>query len=143
MSGQAISFLGTVLAGAVLGVFYDFFRVLRKTLRHKTMATAAEDAIFWLVATLLIFVFLLYTNSGEIRGFTFLGVILGAALYFSTASRFFIKYTMAIISPVKIMLRTIKKRLKSGRRYVIVKKQTIHQRIKRRFDDDAKQGHQN
>jgi len=142
MSGQAISFLATVLAGAVLGIFYDFFRVLRKTLRHKTMATAVEDTIFWLAATLMIFVFLLYANSGEIRGFTFLGVILGATLYFLTVSRFFIKFTMAVISPLALMFQFIKKRLKLIRRYVIVRKHKIHERMKRRLGHDAKQGHQ-
>jgi len=141
MSGQAMSFLATVLAGAALGIFYDFFRILRRVLRHKTMAIAVEDAIFWLVATLLMFVFLLHANSGEIRGFTFLGVVIGAALYFLTLSQFVTKFAMVIISPVVSMVRFIKKGLKFGRRYVIVKRQKIHERMKRRFED-AKQGHQ-
>jgi len=144
MSDQAISFLAAAAAGAALGIFYDLFRILRKTLRHKTATTAIEDAIFWIVATLFMFIFLLYENFGAIRAFTFLGVALGAILYFLNLSRFFMKFAIAvlkkikkliltIISPFAAMFRFVKKRLKIGQRYVIVKRRRIHERMKRRF----------
>ena len=141
MSDQAASFLACIAAGTVLGNFYDFFRILRRVLRHKTAVTTIEDVIFWVAATLLMFDFLLHGNFDEIRGFTFLGVALGAVLYFLMISRFFIKFAMtalrrlkrtvdAIISPIIAMLRIIKKRLNSGRRYVKIKRRAVHQRIR-------------
>ena len=143
MSGQGATFLATAIAGVVLGVLYDCFRILRRVLRHKTVATTIEDAIFWIVSTLLMFIFLIGHNFGDIRGFIFMGLALGAVLYFTTLSRFFTKFAMvalgwakgfvmAILSPIIMICEIVKKRLKSGRRYVRIKGREIYKRAKRR-----------
>ena len=146
MSGQAVAFLTTAAAGAALGVLYDCFRILRRVLRHKIVATTIEDAVFWIVSTLLMFVFLLNRNFGDIRGFIFMGLALGAVLYFLTLSRFFTKFAMtalgwlrnvllAIISPILMILGAIKNRLKSGRRYVKMKGRETYIRLKGRRNE--------
>ena len=143
MSGQAAAFLATAAAGAVLGMLYDCFRILRRVWRHKTVTTTIEDAIFWLVSTLLMFAFLLNRNLGDIRAFIFMGLALGAVLYFLMLSRYFTKFAMAVlrrlkhallavISPILLILAAIKKRLKLGRRYVKMRGSKIYRRIKRR-----------
>ena len=143
MSAQAATFLASAAAGAVLGTLYDCFRILRRVLRHKTVATTIEDAVFWIISTLLMFAFLLERNSGDIRGFIFMGVALGAILYFAMLSRFFTKFAMmifrrlkrallAIISPIIIASGIFKKRLKSGQKYVRMRGRMIYQRMKRR-----------
>lgn len=143
MWGQAAAFLATAAAGAVLGMLYDCFRILRRVLQHKTVSTTIEDAIFWLVSTLLMFAFLLNRNYGDIRAFIFMGLALGAVLYFLTLSRYFTKFAMAvlrwlknvliaIISPILLASAVIKKRLKLGRRYVKMRGSKIYRRIKRR-----------
>jgi len=149
MSSQAAAFLATALAGAVLGVLYDCFRILRRVVRHKTVATTIEDAIFWVVSTLLMFIFLLNRNFGDIRSFIFMGLALGTILYFMLLSRFFTKFAMivlrwvksvilAIISPVLLVFGFVKKRLKSGQRYVRIEGRKIYQRVKRRHGHEDK-----
>lgn len=86
MSGQAWLFAGMVVMGAVVGVFYDVFRVIRKTARHATWVVQLEDMIFWLAATGAIFYFSLVQNYGEMRVFYLIGVACGLALYFATVS---------------------------------------------------------
>ena len=152
MSGQAAIFLVTAAAGAVLGVLYDCFRILRRIWRHKTTATTIEDAIFWIMSTFLMFAFLVNRNFGEIRGFIFMGLALGAILYFLTLSRYFTKFALVvlrwlrralltIISPVAAISRFIKNRLKLGHRYVKMKRDKIYQRMKRRkHEGRAKSG---
>jgi spore cortex biosynthesis protein YabQ len=146
MWGQGAAFLATAGAGAVLGILYDCFRIFRKVLRHKTAVTAIEDAVFWIISTLLMFVFLLDRNFGDIRAFIFMGLALGAILYFAVLSRFFTKFAMAvlrwakrvllvIISPIIIVSGTFKKRLKFGQRYVKIKGRRIYQRVKRRWHE--------
>ena len=150
MSGQAVVFLITVVAGAVLGVLYDCFRILRRVLRHRTVATAVEDAMFWIFATLLMFVFLMRQDLSEIRSFIFIGLALGAILYFMALSRFFIKFAMmvlrwikglilVIISPVVAVCAIFKKRLKSGHKYVRMKGRKIYQRVRRRHGRQSSQ----
>ena len=146
MSGQAAAFLATAAAGAVLGMLYDCFRILRRVMRHKTITTTIEDAIFWIVSTLLMFAFLLNRNFGDIRAFIFMGLALGAVLYFLMFSRYFTKIAMTIlrwlkklllviISPIILILTVIKKRLKSGRRYVRIRGSKIYHWIKRQGNE--------
>jgi len=102
MSGQAAAFLAAVAAGFVLGAFYDFFRVFRRLLRHKALATTIEDAAFWIIATLVMFYFLLGLNYGQLRGYLFLGAALGVVLYLSMLSRFFIKWALGAVAAIRM-----------------------------------------
>ena len=151
MSGQAGAFLATAAAGAVLGVLYDCFRILRRVLRHKTVTTTIEDAIFWIASTLLMFAFLMGQGLSEIRGFIFIGLTLGAILYFMILSHFFIKFALMvlrwvkktfieIISPIVIAYSVVKKRLKSGCRCVKMKGRKIFNKMRRQHEG---QGNQN
>jgi spore cortex biosynthesis protein YabQ len=72
MSGQAWLFLSTVLAGAVIGLFFDVFRILRRTVPFlaKPVAVQFEDLFFWLLVTGATFYFMLNQNFGEIRLFS-------------------------------------------------------------------------
>jgi len=148
MGGQAVTFLAMAAAGAVLGLLFDMFRILRRVfLGHRVVATNIEDAIFWVAATLLIFAFLFDWNFGALRGYIFMGFILGAVLYFLMFSRFITRFVMALLrkikrvfiiifSPFVLACMWVKKRLKFGREYVRIKVQVkggkIYRKIKGR-----------
>jgi len=143
MSGQAAIFLVMAVAGGVLGVLYDCFRILRRVLQHKTAITTIEDAIFWIASTLLMFTFLLDANFGDVRGYMLMGMALGAVLYFLVLSRYFTKFAtmvlqwikrliVVIISPVMLVYAALKNKLKSGQKYVRMKRQKLYQHMKRR-----------
>ncbi|MCL2215814.1 MAG: spore cortex biosynthesis protein YabQ [Defluviitaleaceae bacterium] len=101
MSGQAWLFLSTVLVGAVIGLFYDFFRIFRKTAAHSAWAVQLEDLFFWITATVGTFYFMLTRNYGEIRLFALLGVALGITLYFATVSRLVVKICVVVVTFLK------------------------------------------
>ena len=143
MPQQAWLFLSTVVIGAGLGLFYDVFRVLRKTAPHRGFAVQLEDLLFWLAVTALVFYFMLHRNYGEIRFFSLLGVAIGGALYFATISRLVLKVSVVVVNflkrviaaavriillplrlivtwlrpPVIKLLRVIRKRLRLWMRY--------------------------
>jgi len=109
MSGQAWLFLSTVLAGACIGLFYDFFRILRKTATFLAKSTAAvwlEDFLFWVAVTGGMFYFMLNQNFGEIRLFSMIGAAIGAALYFAALSRFVIIIFVNVINYMKKVVAT-------------------------------------
>jgi len=150
MSSQAAAFLASAAFGAVLGIFFDIFRVLRRLFRHKTAATAAQDALFWVASTIVLFLLLLHLNNGEIRGYLFLGLLLGAIIYNMTLSRYFIALMLvflravfaAIYMPIRLVGRfcknttdAVKKGLKSGAGYVKIKSRKLHSRIKWGHDE--------
>lgn len=104
MSGQAWLFFSTVLAGAGIGLFYDFFRILRKTAPRLAKSRAAvhfEDLFFWVLTTGGMFYFLLSQNYGEIRLFALLGAAIGLVLYFATISRFIVSAFVATVEYMK------------------------------------------
>jgi len=88
---QAYLFLVFSMTGVVIGILFDFFRILRKSIKTSNFLTYIEDIIFWIITGLLILYNIWYFNNGEIRIFMFLGIILGVFIYMSTLSLIFIK----------------------------------------------------
>jgi spore cortex biosynthesis protein YabQ len=104
MSGQAFLFLSTVLAGACIGIFFDFFRIIRKTipfLAKNSVAVHLEDIFFWFAVTGGMFYFMLHRNFGEIRLFAMVGAACGIALYFALLSRLVVLIFVAVIEYLK------------------------------------------
>ena len=101
MSGQMWLFLSTVAAGFVIGLLYDIFRIMRKTVRHSGWAVQLEDILFWLCTTVIMFYFMLHRNYGEIRFFSIVGSSLGMILYFNSLSIFVVKACVSVIQFLK------------------------------------------
>ena len=108
---QAYLFLVFSLTGVIIGVLFDFFRILRRTIKTSNFITYIEDIIFWILTGLLILYNIWYFNNGEIRIFLFLGIILGVLIYMSTLSSLVIKLFSEILKMIlkilKIPLKTI------------------------------------
>jgi spore cortex biosynthesis protein YabQ len=108
MSGQAWLFLSTVLAGAIIGLFFDAFRILRKTVPFLANSAVVqfEDLFFWIMVTGGTFYFMLNQNFGEIRLFSVIGAGVGIVLYFAAVSRFVIKIFVAVLEYMKKVVAT-------------------------------------
>ncbi|MCL2500006.1 MAG: spore cortex biosynthesis protein YabQ [Defluviitaleaceae bacterium] len=107
MPAQAWLFVATVVVGGAVGVFYDFFRVLRRTAPHGKWAVQLEDLFFWLAVTVLVFYYMLHRNYGEIRFFALLGMGLGVTLYFVTVSRIIIWVSVAVVEYIKKVVAAV------------------------------------
>ena len=94
---QAYLFLVFSLTGVTIGVLFDFFRILRRTIKTSNIITYIEDVLFWILTGLLILYNIWYFNNGEIRIYMFLGIILGVLIYMSTLSNFLIKIFSKIL----------------------------------------------
>ena len=81
--------------GAGLGVFYDFFRVLRRCGWNSIGATAISDVIFWVVSGFATFFLLLARENGELRLYVLLGELAGGVLFRLTVSRLLFAPTVA------------------------------------------------
>lgn len=101
MSSQAWLFLYTVAVGMGIGLFYDVFRVIRKTTPHASLTVQLEDMFFWVIVTGCMFYFMLNQNYGEIRLFTMVGAGCGIALYFATISRVVLKVAVITVNYLK------------------------------------------
>ncbi|EYE87905.1 spore cortex biosynthesis protein YabQ [Fervidicella metallireducens AeB] len=84
-------FLSTIIAGLMVGLMFDFYRINRGYSCPKKLVTAISDILFWIFAALITFVFLQKTNEGILGYYSFVGIILGLFFYFKFISRYVIK----------------------------------------------------
>lgn len=97
--GQEADFLGiAILVGAALFLLYDMLRIFRRIIPHGNLWIGAEDFLYWLVCTGVVFVMLYRENDGMVRGFAFGGVLLGMFFYYLLLSR----YVVRILSLIHI-----------------------------------------
>ena len=98
---QVYLFLIFIVNGILVGILFDFFRILRKSFKTKDIITYIEDLLFWILAGTSILYFIFVYNNGEIRLFMFLGIAIGLVLYMLIFSSLFIKINVSIITFLK------------------------------------------
>lgn len=86
LAGQIYALAMMLLAGALVGLLFDIYRVLRSLMRPRTLATIVMDLLFWALATPLVFGLLVIGNWGELRFFVLLGLFCGLFAYFQILS---------------------------------------------------------
>ena len=91
ISQEAILFLQSVAAGGVIWLFYDFLIVFRKVISHNIHVVNLEDFFYWILTGIFICYLIFRSNEGMIRGFSIVGICLGAFFYHDTVSRFVLK----------------------------------------------------
>lgn len=98
---QAYLSIVFIINGIVIGLLFDFFRILRKTFKTKDIITYIQDILFWILTGFILLYSIFTFNNGEIRLFMFLAVIIGISLYMLFFSSYVIKINVEIINLVK------------------------------------------
>lgn len=83
-------FLLFFIIGIIIGLIFDFFKVLRKSFKTKDIITFIEDLLFLLVSGVLIIFGIIKLNGGEVRFYLFLGIFLGVLIYSLTISNLYV-----------------------------------------------------
>ena len=117
ISNQAYLFLIFVINGIIIGLVFDFFRILRISFKTKDFITYIEDILFWIITGIILLYSIFIFNNGQIRFFMFLGVIIGVISYILLISKYIIKVNVFIINlvkkifliPLKFIYKIIKK----------------------------------
>ncbi len=103
IENQAYLFVVFTLTGIILGIIFDFFRVLRKIFKTVDFITYIEDIIYWIFAGLIILYNIWFFNDGEIRFFMIIGIFIGAIIYALTFSSIFIKIESFFMKKIKFL----------------------------------------
>ena len=98
---QAYAFAIYILSGLLIGIFFDIFRIHRRSFETSDLITCIQDIAFWLITGLFLLYVIFKFNNGELRWYIFLGAALGIVLYMLIFSKHFIKINVAIITFVK------------------------------------------
>lgn len=98
---QAYLFLIFIANGIIIGILFDFFRILRKTFKTSDMITYVEDLLFWILTGSILLYSIFTFNNGEIRLFMFLSIAIGVIAYILLFSSYIIKVNVTIINFLK------------------------------------------
>lgn len=112
ITNQAYLFLIFILVGIVIGLLFDFFRILRRSFSTKDFVTYIEDIIFWILAGFILLYSICTFSNGEIRLFMVLGIVIGILIYIVTFSSFVIKVNVNIITFIKRILGGVFSKIK-------------------------------
>jgi hypothetical protein len=88
VSQQVFSLTGALLVGLVLGMVYDLLRLSRR--RHPATELLL-DLLFWVLATVSLFLWSLWTGKGVVRIYIALAMAGGGWLWFATFSSRFLE----------------------------------------------------
>ena len=98
ITNQAHLFLIFCINGIIIGLLFDFFRILRRSFKTHDIVTYIQDVLFWILTGFILLYSIFTFNNGEIRVFMFLGVALGIIFYMLCISSYIIKVNVAIIN---------------------------------------------
>lgn len=107
VTNQAYLFSIFIANGIIIGILFDFFRILRKVFKTSDFVTYVEDLLFWILTGSIILYSIFVFNNGEIRLFMFLAVIIGVVSYMILLSSHVIKVNVKIINILKKILLKI------------------------------------
>ena len=117
LNEQAITFLLSLILGAVYCLVFDFTRGMRIFGINSRIAVFFTDIIYFLLVAFVNFCFFLTRESGQIRGYVFVGEIIGFFLFRLTLS----KIIMIIISFLHRVYTRIKTAINRAKAKVFLK----------------------
>jgi len=84
------------MAGLMTGFIFDIYRIIRgrKVIKYIVFI---EDLLFWILCSLVVFVFLLYTQFAVLSVYVYIYLIFGIIFYLWFFSKFFFKIEKKVI----------------------------------------------
>lgn len=79
-----------VIAGGLTGFLFDVYRIIRGFKNSNKVLTFIEDALFWIFAAILVFLFLFTTRYIYIGIYLYMYIALGLYIYLKVISKSFI-----------------------------------------------------
>lgn len=79
---ETFVFLYSVLLGVAEGIVFDAFRAVRKHIPRSFAAVGATDVLYWIFSGMLFASAVYSITGGGLRAYIFVGMLLGAVLYF-------------------------------------------------------------
>lgn len=107
ISGEILFFLISVSTGILILFGYDLLRAFRRVFVHGNLWLAIEDFLYWSIAGIVAFAVIFINNSGMLRGFSIIAMLLGMMLYHKSISRFIIGAISGILKLIVSIIRGI------------------------------------
>ena len=100
----------SLLAGLLTGIMFDLYRIIRGSNVNKIII-AIEDILFSILAALIVFSFLLYTNYAFLGPYVYIFMIISLVFYVKFISKAVINIELYIIQLLGKMFRVLFKHI--------------------------------
>lgn len=110
----------SILAGFITGILFDMYRIIRD-LNSKRILAMIEDILFWILAGMLVFTFLLYTNYAFLTPYVYIFIIISLLFYFKFISRYFYNIEKDIVNGICVTIRVLGKNILYPLKFVLYK----------------------
>lgn len=107
IQNQTYVFLWSVVIGAFLALIFDVFRLMRRKGKTPNYVVYIQDIFFWIIVSIIIMMSAFITNDGELRGYMFIGYILGAIVYIISISKIILKIASTFLDFIEERLKNI------------------------------------
>jgi spore cortex biosynthesis protein YabQ len=97
----------SILAGMLTGFLFDLYRIFRGFENIHKIFIIIEDILFWILAAIIIFIFLLYTSYAFIGMYGYIYIAIGIYLYFKLLSRVLVAVQYKLIYVSSKLIRII------------------------------------
>lgn len=102
--------LYALLAGILTGLMFDLYRIIRGSKIPKAIIVV-EDTLFWILAAMVIFTFLLYTNYAFLGLYVYAFMLISLGLYMKFVSNKCIRFELEVVNGVGKAFRVIFKNI--------------------------------
>ncbi|MBM7872005.1 spore cortex biosynthesis protein YabQ [Clostridium pascui] len=96
------------ISGVLTGMLFDIYRIIRGFERTNKIITFIEDMLFWIFSSIVVFIFLLFTNYAYIGFYVYLLIALGIYVYLRFLSKVILSIEYKILRSVGKLLRVSK-----------------------------------
>lgn len=103
-----------LLVGAAMGVYYDFFRVLRRVFRFGYTSVLAQDVFFFVTSAIAGFFVCIHISGGRMRAAYVLAMLAGWAVYAFTAGAVVMFALDRVIGALRTAAKFVSERLPKG-----------------------------
>lgn len=97
----------SLLIGVIILFGYDMLRAVRKTFRHSNFALAVEDFLYWSLSGIASSCVIFWGNSGILRGFSVIAILLGMLIYHKSISKFIVLGVSRILQIITGVIKWI------------------------------------
>ena len=110
LAEQTLSFLLSLLLGVILCLKYDIFRAYRKIKKPTVIGVFIQDVLYFLICAVLTFLLMIITTSGQVRGYIFIGIVIGFAICRISLSVLFFKILVVLFGAVAKIFKVVKQK---------------------------------
>ncbi|SHF06905.1 spore cortex biosynthesis protein YabQ [Caloramator sp. ALD01] len=100
-------FVSTVAVGFLIGIFYDIYRLSRQDKFKRNILSSISDFLFWILMSIVAFIFMLKTNNLNLRYYTFLGILFGYMVYSMCISKYLYNVLNILLYVIIKLLRIL------------------------------------